>query len=320
MSLRQPIQAVAPASPVRPSALKGWISRHPVLAYLILAYAISWTIFLVPLLSRQGIGVLAFDAPPVEVFILLVSVAGLAGSAFVVTAIVDGRPGVRALASRLVRWRVGLQWYLVAVFGLLATALVGVSIAYGTAPITALVRQAPLLIGYVFQVVLVAALVNLWEETGWTGFMFTRLQPRFGALAAALMVAPCFGAIHLPLLFVTDGLTTGKVPPQEIPLFILLLLAVFSIPVRVIAAWVYDNARGSLLIMGLFHAALGATTGGVLLPYLVPQGANLTVAVYGSFAGLAVLLIVLTRGKLGYKPSAELEPTPVADTPRAILR
>ncbi|HEV8193782.1 MAG TPA: response regulator transcription factor, partial [Ktedonobacterales bacterium] len=74
MSLQQPIQAAAPASSVQAPALKRWISRHPVLAYLVLAYAVSWTIFIVPLLSREGIGVLAFDAPPVEVFILLVSV------------------------------------------------------------------------------------------------------------------------------------------------------------------------------------------------------------------------------------------------------
>ncbi len=317
MSLQQPIQAVTPVSSVHVPALKGWITRHPVLAYLVLAYAVSWAIFLVPLLSREGIGLLAFDAPPVEVFILLVSLFGLAGSAFVVTGIVDGRSGIRALASRLVRWRVGLQWYLVAIFGLLVAALVGVTVAYGFAPLGALVQQWPLLIGYLFQVVLVAALVNLWEETGWTGFMFTRLQPRFGALVAALLVAPCFGGIHLPLLFVTDGLTTGKVPPQEIPLFILLLLAVFSIPVRVIAAWVYNNASGSILIMGLFHAGLGATAGPVLLPYLVPKGANLTIEVYGSFAVLAALLIAFTRGRLSYKPSPDLQPTPTVSMPTA---
>jgi membrane protease YdiL (CAAX protease family) len=151
---------------------------------------VSWTIFLVPLLSKEGLGVFHYDAPPVQVFALLASVIGLAGSAFTVTALVDGRAGVRALASRLVRWRVGLQWYLVAFFGLPVVALVGISVVYGVAPIAALPRQWSALIGYLVQVLLVAALVNLWEETGWTGFMFTRLQPRFGALVACLLVSP----------------------------------------------------------------------------------------------------------------------------------
>ena len=270
------------------------------------------------MLSKEGLGLLGFDAPPVQVFILLVSVLGLAGSAFTITAVVDGRAGVRRLASRLVRWRVGLQWYLIAIFGLPVVALLGVSIVYGLAPIAALPQQGSALLGYLFQVALVAALVNLWEETGWTGFMFTRLQPRFGALVASLLVAPCFGGIHLPLLFVTDGLTTGRVPPQEIPLFVLLLLAAFSIPVRVIAAWLYNNSKGSLLIIGLFHSALGATAGAVLLPHLVPEGADLTWEVYGSFAVVAALLIVVTRGRLAYKPIPDLQPLPPAKYDKAL--
>lgn len=310
MSTAQQHSPVAVAGPsATRSSLKQWIVRHPVLAYLFLAYGVSWAIFLIPLLSRSGIGVLGFDAPPVELFILLVSVVGLAGSAFTITAIVDGRPGVRALASRYVRWRVGLQWYLVAIFGLLAVALAGVVVAYGAAPLVALAHQAPLLIGFLFQVALVAVLVNLWEETGWTGFMFTRLQPRFGALVASLLVAPAFGGIHLPLLFVSDGLTSGRVPPQQMPLFVVYLLVLFSVPVRIIAAWLYNNARGSLLLMGLFHSALGATAGAALLPHLVPQGANLTFVIYGSFAVVALLLVILTRGRLAYKAeSRDLQP------------
>ncbi len=111
------------ASSASGSSLKRWITRHPVLSYLVVAYVVSWIIFVIPLLSRSGIGVLGFDAPPVEVFILAVAVFGLAGSPFLVTAIVDGRPGVGALASRYIRVRVGIQWYLFAIFGLLATAL-----------------------------------------------------------------------------------------------------------------------------------------------------------------------------------------------------
>jgi len=315
---QQPVASGAAPSVASRSAVTQWIRRHPVLAYLILAYTVSWTIFLIPVLSKEGLGLLGFDAPPIQVFILLVSVLGLAGSAFTITAVVDGRAGVRRLASRLVRWRVGLQWYLIAIFGLPVVALLGVSIVYGLAPIAALPQQGSALLGYLFQVALVAALVNLWEETGWTGFMFTRLQPRFGALVASLLVAPCFGGIHLPLLFVTDGLTTGRVPPQEIPLFLLLLLAAFSIPVRVIAAWLYNNSKGSLLILGLFHSALGATAGAVLLPHLVPEGADLTWEVYGSFAVVAALLIVVTRGRLAYKPIPDLQPVPPAEYYKAL--
>lgn len=311
-SLAQAAEAQHVSRPAATSALRWWIERHPILAYLILAYAVSWAIFLVPLLSREGLGVVPIDVPPVELFILLVAVVGLAGSAFAITAIVDGRAGVRALASRYVRWRVGVQWYLFALFGLLAAALVGVSAIYGLSTIGALLRQGPLLIGYLFQIVLVAALVNLWEETGWTGFMFTRLQPHIGAFAAAVLVAPCFGGIHLPLLFISDGLTTGKFPPSQYAIVILELLVLFSVPVRVIAAWLYNNTRGSMLIMGLFHGSLGAVAGSVLLPYIVPKGANPTYVIYGAFAVLAALIALVTRGRLSYKSNPDLLPVPTA--------
>jgi uncharacterized protein len=138
---QQPAPAVSRVSPASRSGFKQWVTRHPILAYLILAYVVSWTIFLIPLLSKEGIGLLAFDAPPVQLFILLVSMVGLAGSAFTVTAMVDGRAGVRTLAGRYLRWRVGVQWCLLAMFGLLAVALVGTSVVYGFSTIGELVRH-----------------------------------------------------------------------------------------------------------------------------------------------------------------------------------
>jgi uncharacterized protein len=294
------------------SGLKQWITRHPVVAFLILTYAVCWAIFLIPLLSKEGLGLLSFDIPTVLPFVLLSSIVGLTGSAFAVTALVDGRAGVRTLARRLVRGRVGVQWYLLAVFGLPLVAILGISTGYGLTPFQALPHQGPALISYVVQVVLTAALVNLWEETGWTGFMFTRLQPRYGALPASLLVAVCFGGIHLPLLFVSGALTTGRVTGSLLLLAVLELLVLGSVPVRVLAAWVYNNTRGSLLIIGLFHGALDTTTGAVLLPLLVPGGGTFA-EVFGAFAVAAVLLVLLTRGKLSYKPIPDLQPVAPAD-------
>jgi len=288
------------------SALKQWITRHPVLAYLILAYVVSWGIFLVPLFSKEGIGLLPYDVPFVQVFALLASVFGLGGSAFVVTAFVDGRAGVRALASRLVRWRVGVQWYLIAVFGLLVVGLVALGVFSGLAPIAALPQQAPALIPYLVQLLVGAVLIHLWEDTGWLGLMFTRLQQRYGALLASLLVAPCLGGIHLPLLFITDALTTGRVPSSQYPIYILQLLVMSSVPFMVIAAWLYNKARGSLLILALFHSSLDAVNGTALLSQLTYY------EFIGALVVMAVLLVLFTRRRLAYKPIPDLQPVPPA--------
>jgi uncharacterized protein len=303
----QPQQPTRAAPPASPSALRQWITRHPVLAYLILAYAVGWTIWLVPLFSKEGIGLLPYDVPGVGVFALLASVIGLTGSAFTVTALVDGRAGVRALARRYVRWRVGVQWYLLALFGLLVVGLVAVSVVAGLGPIGALPHQGSALISYLVSVVVGAVLVHLWEDAGWIGFMFTRLQPRFGALVASLLVGPSLGGIHLPLLFISGALTTtGKVPPSQYPIFILQLLVLSSVPFLVLAAWLYNKARGSLLIIALFHSSLDAADGSSLLSKLTYY------EFFGALAVVVVLLVLLTRGRLAYKPIPDLQPVPPA--------
>lgn len=303
-----PRQSIPAAPSTSTSALRQWTTRHPVLAYLILAYAVSWAIFLVPLFSKEGIGLLPYDVPFVGVFALLASVLGLTGSAFTVTALVDGRAGVRALARRYVRWRVGVQWYLLAVFGLLVVGLVAVSIVSGLGSLSALTHQGSALGSYLVMLVVGAVLVHLWEDTGWIGFMFTRLQPRFGALVASLLVAPCLGGIHLPLLFISGALTTtGKVPPSQYPITILQLLVLSSVPFLVLGAWLYNQARGSLLIIALFHSSLDAADGSSLLSNLTYYESVL------AFAIVAVLLVLLTRGRLAYQPAPDLQPLPPAE-------
>jgi uncharacterized protein len=305
---QQPTLAATSAST---SVLRQWITRHPVVAYLILAYAVGWSFLFIPMLSQEGIGALPYHVPFVLPFVLLATVFGLTGSAFAVTAIVDGRPGVRALASRLIRWRVGAWWYLIAFFGLPLVALLGISTGYGLTPFRALPQQGPALLSFAVQVVALGALINLWEETGWTGFMFTRLQPRYGALVASVLVAFFFGGIHLPAVFIPGLTTTSKLTPGLVILGVSELLVLGSVPVRVLAAWAYNNTRGSLLIVGLFHASLDATTGTVLLPQLVPGGGTYA-EVFGAFAVAALLLVIFTRGRLGYKPTPDLQPVPDA--------
>lgn len=299
----QPTQVAQSASPTAP---RQWVRRHPVLAYLLLAYVIGWAIFLIPLFSKEGIGLLPYHVPFVQVFALFASVIALTGSAFLVTALVDGRAGVRTLASRYVRWRVGAQWYLLAVFGLLVVGLLALLVFHGVASLGPLSQLGSALFAFLVQLVVGAVLIHLWEDGGWFGFMLTRLQPRFGALLASLLVAPALGGIHLPLLFITGALTTGRVPLSQYPITILQLLVLSSVPFVALASWLYNQARGSLLIIALFQGSLDAADGLSLLTNLTYYEAVL------AFAVVAALLVLLTRGRLGYKPSPDLQPVPSA--------
>ena len=67
------------------------VRRFPLVAYFVLAYALTWWVY--PLLRFNPL-------------IGLLGLFGPALAAILVAALTEGRPGVRALLSRIVRWRV----------------------------------------------------------------------------------------------------------------------------------------------------------------------------------------------------------------------
>ncbi len=273
--------------------------RHPIAVFLILAYAASAAIFAVPLLSNAGIGVIDLDLPGAAPFILL-STISLAVAAFATTALGDGRAGVRELRRRVFHFRVNPGWYVVALLLLPATAVATAVALGGVEPLANLATSPDLILGTVVAGALLAfLLVNWWEETAWTGFALHRLQPRVGPIAASVVTTWLQAVIHLPLVFIADGVTDGRVPADQIP-FYLVALFVLPISVRLVITWIYNATGRSLPIVGLYHAGLGVATGSGFVPVIAPSVDP--VWVYAGFAALAALVLVATRGRLGYEP------------------
>jgi hypothetical protein len=102
------------------------IRRYPLIAYFVIAYAGTWLVWALFVLSRDGSGLLPFQSP--SSFMVLIGIgtfSGPAASAFVVTAVVEGAAGVVRLLRRIVQWRTGLGWYLFVFFGLPAIETLG---------------------------------------------------------------------------------------------------------------------------------------------------------------------------------------------------
>ena len=116
------------------SPLRSWIVRHPIATFLVLVYATTTALVFVPKGLTEP-GLLPGGATPHGV---LVNVLGSAVPAFIVTALVSGKAGVRDLARRSFRWRVPLRWYLISLLAPLLIFLIAVTILYGFAPLRAL--------------------------------------------------------------------------------------------------------------------------------------------------------------------------------------
>jgi CAAX protease family protein len=269
--------------------------RHPMAVFLSIAYLASAAIFALPLLSRNGIGVIDLELPGIAPFILL-SAISLAVAAFITTALAEGREGVRELRRRVFHFRVRPVWYPIALL-LLPVAAVTTAVALtGIGPVVALATDPMIIVGAVLGSIVAFLLVNLWEEAAWTGFALERLQPKLGPIGASVITTWLQAIVHLPLVFVAGGVTDGRVPPDQIP-FYLVALFVLPISVRLVLTWLYNASGRSVPIVGLYHAGLGIATGSGFIPLLTT--AIDPVWVYAGFAILAGMVLIATRGRLG---------------------
>ncbi len=302
---RPPVEPSAPAAP-GPLA---WIRRYPLAAYFILAFAGIWAFMLPVLLARNGFGLLPVTLPA-DLFGGLGTVAAHVLSTLLITAAVEGRPGLLQLLRRYLRWRVDARWYLVVCVPT-AIWLVAAVAAGATSP-AALARQWSLLLPAYLQGVLTVLVVGqLWEEVGWRGFALPRLQRRVGPLAASLLLGVAQGLWHLPFFFIAEGVSQEKVA-WSISTFAAVVLSstLGSAVFGVILTWLYNGTGGSLFVVILFHLSL---TAGYRLVFTLTSDpavvARIKVIELVSYLVLALLLIAVTRGRLAYMGTAASQPT-----------
>jgi membrane protease YdiL (CAAX protease family) len=207
------------------------VRRHPVAVFVVLAYALSWT--LVPFGGLLGCGPFL--------------------AALVVLGILEGRSGMRSLARRMVQWRVGWGWYAAAVLlpsGVAALAAV-LTVALGAPEPTGGQLASWTEIPFTFVLVLLVPLFGPWEEPGFRGFALSRLAEQHSSLAAALLVGAIHVGFHVPLSF------TGDIPPSD---------AVFVMAASVVFAWLVVGSGGSVLVAMVMHAANNAVSGEFVSP------------------------------------------------------
>jgi membrane protease YdiL (CAAX protease family) len=220
--------------------------RHPVAAFFVLAYAISWGI---SLFAARGL--LPFAVPPLVTLLAgLLYHFGPALAGITMAATEAGQAGVGALLRPLGRLRVGAVWYLWIIFYPLALRLAASGLSFalgGPAPTFFASAELGLPAGHplvmampVFLSTLI--LTGIAEEIGWRGYALPRLQTRHNALAATLIIAVLWAPWHYnPLNF-----------PAMRPIIPWHVLSVLGM--AILMTWVYNSTGGSLGMAVLFHA------------------------------------------------------------------
>ncbi len=229
----------------------GLASTGAIVAFSVLAYAISWgwsfTLVANGDIVRRGVG--WPTASP--------ALAGPAIAAIVVTVWISGRVGLADLAGRIVRWRFAPRWWAVTL-----SPLAFLGIGLGVAALTGHLPRASdfgryngwPLIG-IGGAALAALLDGFAEETGWRGFALPAFQRRVGAKRAALIVAGFWALWHLPYFFLVSSYR-GFGP------FTLVGFTIGIVSGSVVLTWLYYGAGQSILAVAVWHAAYDMATSG----------------------------------------------------------
>lgn len=299
------------AQPVKAIGIKQLISRHPLIAFFAIAFVGEWFVTLPLVLAQNGLSVLPYTVPalgpvpPAYWFAVLAAIAGPTLASFTVTAMTGGKAEVRQLLRRYMLWRVWIRWYLLVLVGVPLLQLAFSSLLLGIAPLRILIQQWPLYFTtFLPNVLLIAVVVQLWEEGGWSGYAIPALQRRFGAWRAALIFGPLWALFHMPFFFVPGQIFDQKVGVVTMIVQMVLMIIV-AVPTRIIMNWVFNNTKASILIAILLHAALDASnSGSAYITHLLPAsqlgGYGLASALIFPFVA-AVLLLIFTKGRLSYK-------------------
>ena len=219
------------------------------------------------------------------------------------TAYLQGLDGIKTLFGGFLHWKVPPQWYLLAFtwkflftyIGIGVLALVGLRAWPGFiqenflggdhSNLKNLISNLPFIVGIAFV-----------EETAWMKFCVTRMQERYKALPACLLVGLAWGMWYLPMLLVREGVPDGY--PWHIFMMSMLALTIFL-------CWTYNMTQSGtvLLVMQII-----SNCAFFILPVL-PGLWNLDAAYVNSFVGANVAMatmIVLIYGwrELGRGPRA----------------
>jgi uncharacterized protein len=305
---------MATAAPVQPAAprrgIKALLTRHPLVFFFLFAYSGTWLVTVPFALSANGVGLLPFGIPDGSV-IFLSTVWVFLGptlAAFILTGTTEGRAGIRRLLRRYVLWRVGFRWYLVVIIGPPAIILLATIVLPGAlASFQTLAPLNPLLLIVTFPLILIFG-GPLFEEGGWRGFALPRLQRLHGPLVGSLILGILWACWHLPLFWITVWGT----PPTILNMVLYVPTVAFM---TIVYTWVFNNTKGSVLIAILLHTSFDVLVGpvGLLFPAPVVTGYGGAVPLLVGLSVTALLLVVFTRGRLGYQQyRQEVEPDSAA--------
>jgi len=274
------------------SFMKAWLTKYRIIVFLVLTLIASWYPWYI-----GGHGYRVWGP----------SLAGL-----IVVAVTEGRKGLGDMVRRLFRWRVGLVWWAVALLGPVVLTLVAIGVHVLTG------GEAPSLLfwkeeWYMAPVLMVFLLLPLWggpggeEPFGWRGYMQPKLQEKWGQwgpLMTSIIIGLAWGVWHLPEFYNPTSTQYAIGIGFSVPMIVMWT------SLSIVMTWLYNKTNGSVLLSGVvYHLMVDFSQATLLADFSmagmsegIPQlDLRLLTTSIGVFALVALVLVIATRGRIGWK-------------------
>jgi len=264
--------------------------------FYLLAYAISW-------LAWMGL-IVFFQSGREPGILWKVGQYGPFLAAIAAALIYGGPAGLWRWLKAAFKLRIGVLWYLmgglIMPIGLASLQVVLYLLTGGEAE---LASDPPWYSAILFFPIVV--LINapfgsgIGEETGWQGFAMPRLVKRFHPLVACTIHGVLWAVWHLPAFW------ASWMGDQPLGWFF-----AYVIPLSIVAFWLTRKAKGSVIPALLLHTSTNLYSETLLSGQILTGAlaANFTQIKTVLYWAIAIVLIVATKGRLGYQVSDPSSP------------
>jgi len=230
-----------------------------IIAWVVLLFSVTVVGALPMLLQGVNLTKVSQSTPhlPLILMGMLVTSCSPTVAALLVACLCPGAGGLRSIFRGVSMWRVGAIWYVIALLVpvlLMLGAKTMIVARLGILPSQWMVWPSFSGPGGLPFIIIGSLLA---EEPGWRGFAQPKLQMRYGALAASVVIGFLWSTWHLWYVILPGGFST--VTRTDVVATYLRLTST-----AIIYAWMYNNTNGSLLIAMIAH--LGHNLAASLIP------------------------------------------------------
>ena len=225
------------------SATAGTKRLWPLGIFLFLSAALSWTVWLWPIDSRERSVSFVFGLEfKIQLFSMKLAIGNcLPGILAVIWTLFEGKCQFRRMLATLTNWRTPFQWYVFAVafpFAVFLAPLEAVLFYFPTD------HSLPSAIEFLQRFLRILPFATLWEELAWRAFALRKLESRYSRLASALLLGVYWGVWHIPLWLAEF---------DSIPISFFFAALINVIALSVIFAYLYHRSSESLPVVILLH-------------------------------------------------------------------